>query len=366
MTTEPKRRRGSRLVVGLMSGTSLDGLDGALVRIHGTGLRQRAELVAFASLGFGPLAVPLRALAEQQPMSAGTIAHLSRDFSRRHVAVIRKLMKTSGLTPDLVCAHGQTVFHQPPVTWQLLTPAVIAHELAVPVVSDLRAMDVAAGGQGAPITPIADLVLYGHQSERRTVVNLGGFCNITRLPSGRTFADISGGDVCACNQVLDAVARAALGRPYDPDGRNAAAGHRDPTATTALLHLLTRQRRAKRSLGTGDELAGWISDHGHLPAPTLARSACAAIAMVIAAACAGADRLIIAGGGVRNRALMAELRAAAGIPVDDSADHGWPAQAREAVAFAVLGALCADGVLITLPAVTKVKTAPLSGTWCGR
>ena len=349
-----------RLIVGCMTGTSLDGLDTVLCEVTGKGLRLRARVVARRSASLGKLAARLRALAEQQPMTAAAIATLARDFALLHARTIARLC--AGRQPDLVVVHGQTVYHAPPVSWQLFTPAVLAHALAAPVISDLRAADLAAGGEGAPITPLADLLLYGHARERRTVINLGGFCNLTRLPAGRDPLAVAGGDVCACNQVLDAVARAVLQKPFDPDGRHALRGTSHPATERALIRKLERQRHARRSLGTGDELAAWITSQP-LAANDLARTACAATAAVIAAAAQPADRLIVAGGGVRNQALMAELTARSAVPVTTSDALGIAAGDREALAMAVLGALCNDGVAATLPQVTHVKRAPLSGTY---
>lgn len=350
-----------RLIVGCMTGTSLDGLDTVLAEVRGAGLALRATVVARRSASLGTLGPRLRALAEQQPLTAGQIAILSRDFSRFHARVIRRLCDKRN--PDLIAVHGQTVFHAPPVSWQLLTPMVIAHELQAPVISDLRAADLAAGGEGAPITPLADLILYGHRRERRTVINLGGFCNLTRLPAGAQPELIRGGDVCACNQVLDGVARAVLGKPYDAGGRAALSGTSDDAAERDLVQRLDRQRRAGRSLGTGDELAEWIARHRLSPAD-LACTASAAIATVIVRATGPSDRLVLAGGGTRNRALVQQLTARAGIPVSTSDELGIAAGDREALAMAVLGALSADGVPITLSAVTGVKRPPLSGMWC--
>ena len=348
----------ARLVFGCMTGTSLDGLDTVLAEIAGRGLRMRVTIRDRRSARLGRLAAPLRALAEQQPCTAGAIARLARDFSLLHARVLARF----GVTPDLVVVHGQTVFHAPPVSWQLLTPAVIAERLGCAVISDLRAADLAAGGEGAPITPLADLILYGHARERRTVINLGGFCNLTRLPAGREPVGIRGGDVCACNQVLDAVARTALQRPYDPEGRHAQRGTSDRAAERDLVRRLERQRRAGRSLGTGDELASWLARHP-LPPNDLARTACAAIATVIATAAAPADRLVLAGGGTRNRTLVIELKARSTAPVTLSDELGIPAGDREALGMAVLGALSQDGVPITLTAVTGVGKPPRSGAW---
>ncbi len=356
-----RRASDDRLVLGCMTGTSIDGLDVALVCIRGNGLTMRVELRDQCSRELGTLASRLRSLAGQQPCTAGDIAAMGRDLALIHLDACREL--TKGQHIDLVCVHGQTVFHAPPLSWQLFSPAVLAHGLHAPVVSDLRAADLAAGGQGAPITPLADWILLRHAVETRAVINLGGFVNLTRLPADGGVDRVSGGDVCACNQVLDAVARTVLDRPFDENGAAALEGRASPRAVADLGRRLGMQAKAGRSLGTGDELASWLERFRDLAPEDLARSACAAIAAVVAKAAAPANRLILAGGGTRNRALVAELTARAGVPVQISDELGVPATLREAMAFAVLGALCQDGVPITLPAITGVDRAPVAGCW---
>jgi 1,6-anhydro-N-acetylmuramate kinase len=356
-----RRHHGTRYVAGCMTGTSLDGLDAALVAINGEGLEMRVEVVKDTSRPLGALAAPLRALAEQQPMSAGDICRLAADFTALHVDALTELKK--GEQIDLVAVHGQTVFHAPPLSWQLFDPSPIADLFKAPVVFNLRAADLAAGGQGAPITPLADYVLFRHQRERRTVVNLGGYCNLTRLPVHDQPSAIGGGDICACNQILDGVARAALDMPYDRDGRVAMGGEPKQRPSAALAARLEAQAKEGRSLGTGDELREWIDGHQVLGPADLARSACAAIAQVIVKHAQPADRLILAGGGTRNKALVAELRSRAGVPVQLSDELGIAATLREAVAMAVLGALCQDRVPITLKQITGVDRAPIAGHW---
>lgn len=353
-----------------MTGTSLDGLDAALVRIDGRGLDMRATLVRAASRPLGDLAAPLRAFAEQAPKSAGEIAHLSHRFSVLHAEAMADLWRAArpegaAPRPDLVASHGQTVFHAPPLSWQLLMPAVIAHALECPVVSDLRAADLAAGGQGAPITPLADWILFRDAGEARGVANLGGFCNLTLMgPAGAGIDSIRGFDLCACNHVLDTVARRVLGVPYDEGGRAAQAAEPDHDALDDLLGIFTAQRGAKRSLGTGDDdVMGWIGRHrARLSGAALAATACEAIGQMIAreAVC---DRLILAGGGARNAALARAIASCCSCRVCGSADLGVPAEYREATCIAVLGALSQDRVPITLPRVTGVPRAPVAGSW---
>ena len=353
---------GDRIVAGCMTGTSIDALDIAVVRIHGRGLRLRAELVDHATAPLGGLVAPLRALAEQQPMTAGAIARLAQAFALLHVEALAPLHRQHRL--DLISVHGQTVFHAPPVSWQLFQPAPLALALGVPVVCDLRAADLAVAGQGAPLTPLADHLLLRRRHEPRAVINLGGFCNVTLLPGDDHVDTVQGRDVCACNQVLDAVARAVLDAPYDRDGAAALAGSADRAASAALERTLTLQGRARRSLGTGDEAVAWVERwRGRVAPADLARSACAAVATAIARAVRGSKRLILAGGGVRNQALVAELRARADAAVALSDEHGVPAAYREAMAWAVLGALSQDDVPIALPQVTGAVRAVVAGTF---
>ncbi len=354
---------GPRLVIGVMTGTSLDGLDACLLRIEGKGLALKATLLDQVIAPLGAIGDELRRLADQQLMTAREIATLARDFSLLHATALQPLVDEHEV--DLIAVHGQTVFHAPPVSWQLFNPALLAHAVGVPVVCDLRAADLAAGGQGAPITPLADHLLFRQVDEARTVVNLGGFCNLTILPSGLTLDGIAGRDVCACNQLLDAAARLCLGRPYDDDGETAMAGEVLDLLFTSLTTLLDKQQRAGRSLGTGDELAGWLAKLGDRrpPPPDLLRTVVAAVAHTICRQLGDTRRVILAGGGCRNQALMLELKHRAGRPVTTTAKYGIPIDLREAAAMALLGTLCQDRIPITLPNVTRVTTAPVAGVW---
>lgn len=382
-----------------MSGTSLDGLDVALVRIHDFGLALRAEFMLGHSVSLDALGADLQRLARQAPATAGEIAVLAHDFALLHVRAIAELGQRAGIRLDastitLVAAHGQTVFHAPPHSWQLMNPAPLAAALGVPVVFDLRAADLAAGGQGAPITPLADAVLFGDPGARVAVVNLGGFANFTLLPrwapvgaaGAAALAQIDGGDLCLCNQLLDALARRRLDRRYDEGGAVAAQGRVDARALQLLRARLDEPGAAGGSLGTaherGDECAALLAA---LSAPDALRTACRAIAEIIAARLvrpggpqaasdhrtgvqgAGCERLLLAGGGARNGALVSEIGAASGRPAGLTDAVGIPVEYREAIAMAVLGALCADGVPITLPRVTKLGCpAPPAGAWVGR
>jgi anhydro-N-acetylmuramic acid kinase len=364
----------ARRVVGAMTGTSLDAVDVALVAVEGHGLGMRAELLRTHSRPLGALTLPLRRLAAQEVTRAMAIAALARELADIHVAAIRELLGDE--RADLVAVHGQTVYHAPPMSWQLLDPTPLVHALRVPVVFDLRAADLAAGGQGAPITPLADYVLFRDAAETRAVVNFGGYCNYTLLPIGPaghedTLAAIRGGDICACNQLLDGLARRLFGEPFDADGRRACAGRICREPRDALATLLHKQATAGRALGTGDESADWIERfRDRWSGEDLARSACEALVGVIvetierAAGEARVDAYLLAGGGVKNRALCGAFAARCPERVRPTDCVGIPPAYREAAAMAVLGAFCQDRLPITLPQITGVRgPVPLAGAW---
>ena len=224
---DPQRTRNA---IGCMTGTSIDGIDAAVVRIEGEGLGMRAAYLTHVSRELGAVGEKLRRFSDQVAMDAATIAGIMHEFAALHARVCREVwqkardLRLVGLewdAPDFVSVHGQTVYHKPPISWQLMQPAPIALEMRCPVVFDLRAADIAAGGQGAPLTPLADWVLFSSETESVGVVNLGGFCNVTLLPrrgsDGGGVEGVRGRDVCSCNHLLNMIARIGLCLLYTSD-----------------------------------------------------------------------------------------------------------------------------------------------------
>ncbi len=355
-----------------MTGTSIDAIDTAAVCITGRGLSARATLRGVASASFGELAARLRSAHRQDPMTAREFALLSRDLALAHIAPLQELARLHG-PPDLVALHGQTLFHQPPLSLQLINAPVVAHALNCAVVHNLRAADLAAGGQGAPITPLADWMLFRSTRAWRVIVNLGGFSNATVLPSkprasspresrAAWIASVRGFDLCLCNQLLDHLARTRAGMPFDCDGALALTGRPQSAPLHTLSTLLDAQRRCGRSLGTADEMLAQAAESlaSLSPADALA-TAVEAIARTIAAAIheqlaandpATKAEVLVAGGGAKNKALVVALSRSAGLPVLPTDAAGCPSDARECVAMALLGALAVDGESITLAQVT--------------
>ena len=361
----------TRHVVGIMTGTSLDALDAALVRVDGQGRSLRAVLVHHIERPLGLWQPRLIDLANQQPFTAAEIAEMSHAFGELHRDAILALLKPDWPTPDLIAIHGQTVTHDPPCSWQLINPFPVAAAFGCPIVFDLRQADLAAGGQGAPITPIADAILFARDKHRRAaIVNLGGFCNVTLLlgdGASDAFRDVRGFDLCACNHLLNAAAQSALSQPFDRNGDHAAQGTPELRLQADLRGVLEQQAAANRSLGTGDEAVEWIIEHaGRLAPNDLLATVVHAVAQTIAEQLQPHDpeTIILAGGGARNRTLHMAIAARVAAPVHISDEFGVPAEAREAMAMAVLGALAQDKIPITLPGTTGCRTSvPIAGAW---
>ncbi len=383
-----------------MTGTSLDGLDAALVAIEGSGLSMTARAVEMVSMPLGALRESLAKLARGEPAEPLVYMRAARALGQLHALAIEQLIKQAvdqghlhdARAIDFVVAHGQTIRHEPrdvsgdaavgdaggrgagAMSWQLMDPWPIVRNLGLRVCYDLRQADLIAGGQGAPITPLADWVLYRHGQRRRAIVNLGGICNLTLLPAAdsATPAQITGGDIGPCNLLLDGlVARAFPGLTYDQDGKLAVRG-----GSTSLIHRLLRQapyfsRPQPRSTGREDFNDAWLDalhrDAGLQPHDLIA-SAVEAVARLVADEVTGrCDEVILAGGGARNpvlvRAIADHCRGKAAVTLSD--DVGIAATAREAAGFAVLGALSQDGVPITLPQITGSTNPGVAGVWAG-
>lgn len=363
-----------RWAVGCMTGTSLDGLDTALVRTTGEGLELEAELVAHHATEFpDELAATLRSLAEGTPHPAEDFLRAGRSLGALYARGVGELLEKLEEVPtlSLIAAHGQTIWHigEEHLSWQLFDPYPLAHGLGVPVIYDMRQADLIAGGQGAPITPITDPILYG-RDERLAVINLGGICNYTlSLPeSGEAFPTVSAGDLCPCNLLLDGLTRALLGRAYDKNGVVTATGCPDS-------HLIAGIERAvgdaPTTLGREQFSQSWverlIETHPEArPADWLA-SGCAYIGQQLAQTIDKhqVSRSVLAGGGSLNPALVGAISDASSDPSvwTTSEKCGIPGEAREAASFAILGILSSDRVPITLSRVTGAQNPPVAGSW---
>lgn len=337
------------LAVGLMSGTSLDGVDAALVRILPRGESYALELLRFETFAYTPA---LRdELLAALPPNAGTFAaaaRLHRRLGETYGRAARAIASEQAV--DYVACHGQTVWHDGAahITLQLGDAFAIREAVGATVCYDFRSADCAAGGHGAPLAAGVDAMLLWSAGERRVALNLGGIANVTLLDGSAPRSAAVAFDTGPGNMLLDAFVRerTAGAQTFDRDGALAADGRVDAALLDAMLADDYFSQPPPKTTGRERFGAGFLARYGtalgalSLPdgAATLAELTAASIGGALARANFRADRAIVSGGGARNRALMSRiaqrLRPAR---VETSDAMGLPADAKEAMIFAVLG-----------------------------
>lgn len=364
-----------------MTGTSLDGLDVVLGRIDGHGLALSGRCLGLVSRPLGALADELGHFAAGRPAEAVRYVAAGRKLGRLYAEAVVELCRQAlpaGAKLDFVVAHGQTIVHAPGtvacgLSWQLFDPWPLVRRLGVPVCYDLRQADLIAGGQGAPITPLSDWVLYRQGATGRAVVNLGGICNVTFLPADCEPRDVRAEDVGPCNLLIDGAVRWAFPQlRYDDGGVLGAAGRRSRVMydlMRASAPFLDRPR--PRTTGREDFGQTWLRgllDGAGLAGRDAVAAATDAAARLIAEHVAQLDGdidVVLAGGGAHNAFLVELIRQQLPSRAQATTSDvlGIPNAAREALGLAVLGALTQDGVPITLPQVTAADAPGRAGAW---
>ena len=380
----------TRLVAGLMSGTSLDGVDAVVARLAGSGRGLDIEPLAFVSV---PYPDELRGLllrnSTPETSSVYTLSQLNVRLAHGYADVVRKVVAAAGLSLealDLIGSHGQTVHHVPEAadcagqaitsTLQIGDPSVLANLLGIPVVGDFRLADMALGGQGAPLVPYFDYVFFADPDETRGLLNLGGIANLTVLPRDGSSDAVYAFDTGPANMVVDALARRLFNEPYDADGALAASGRLDHALLDHLLKNPFFEQKPPKSTGRerfGSAFVEPLLRQGSDLAP---RDLLATATMLTAASIRDAyarfieathplDVLIVSGGGRHNRFLMDMLvERFAPIPVRPIDDYGLDADAKEALCFAVLAHETLNGVATNLPSVTGASRRTVLGKIC--
>lgn len=349
------------LVVGLMSGTSLDGVDAALVRISSS---TAVELLHFVHRPYST--------AERDRIAEVFEGRTLREVALLHAAVshwaceaVDALLAAAHVRADTLGAiafPGQTAWHEPPdVSFTLGEPAIIAERFGVRVVHGFRARDVAAGGQGAPLVPIADALCFGAADHARILLNIGGMANVTWVGRRGVLDDVIGADTGPGMAIIDGVARLVdPALPYDVDGALAAGGEVDAVALSALLDDPFFAAPPPRSTGREHFGTAYASAlHERVPGADGVRTAVALTAESIARFCAKhlppAPEVVVAGGGVHHPVLMSLLRermATQQVMLRRFDELFFSGDAKEAVAFALLAWLTIHGQPGNLPGVT--------------
>jgi anhydro-N-acetylmuramic acid kinase len=353
------------IVAGVMSGTSADGVDVTVVRISPGRLKPRIELLAHEGRVYpAPLRRAVLAAMNASSTSTAELARLNWRLGLEYAEAVSTAAERHRLKLELVGCHGQTLYHQPRAaayvgrrfacTWQAGEAQAIAARLGVPVVSNFRPADILAGGQGAPLVPLLDYVLFADARRGRVLQNIGGIANLTAIPAGAGADLVIAFDTGPGNMVIDALAQKLFAKRFDRGGNLAASGAViAPVLNWALRNsyfAMKPPRTAGREQFGREYAAAFLAacqKHSRKPEDALA-TATALTAQTIASSYRrfvlpalrghGVD-FIVSGGGARNAALMAMLAERLkplGCELAASEDFGLPAQAKEAAAFALL------------------------------
>ena len=346
-------------VIGLMSGTSMDGVDVAAIETDGLRVSWTGPAVTV------PYAPALRARldrAVRDPAAADHLAALAKDITDAHAAAVEAFLSAlpaARRRVDLVGFHGHTLFHRPVQrqTCQIGDGERLAARLGIDVVYDFRSADVAAGGQGAPLAPVYHQALAATLARPVAILNLGGVGNVTWIGEHELIAFDTGPG----NGLIDDWIRTHMDRPYDPDGRIAAAGRIDPARLAELLAHPYFEHAPPKSLDRLDftlaPIAGLGLEDG---AATLAAFTARAVARAREHLPEPPRRWLVTGGGRRNASLMSLLADALGVPVEPIEAIGADGDALEAQAFAFMAVRAVRGLPISFPKTTGVPL-PLCG-----
>ncbi|MBP6080644.1 MULTISPECIES: anhydro-N-acetylmuramic acid kinase [unclassified Providencia] len=356
--------------IGVMSGTSLDGVDVVLAAISDKFVAEQSSLsVAF------PVELKKRILniCQGQEATLSEIGKIDRELGTLYAEAINQLLTTTGLPAEDVIAigcHGQTVWHEPdseqPFTMQLGDNNRVAALTGITTVGDFRRRDMAYGGQGAPLVPAFHLAVLGHPIEKRIVLNIGGIANITALLPG---AYVKGYDTGPGNMLMDTWVWRHKQKAYDEDGTWASHGHINVALLKAMLNDVYFRRSAPKSTGREYFNMQWLDQHlSNFPlvsAQDVQTTLCELTAVSIAdqvLLCGGCERLIVCGGGARNNFLMQRLAALLpGIEVASSDKFGLSGDDMEALAFAWLAARTISGLSGNLASVTGASQETVLG-----
>jgi anhydro-N-acetylmuramic acid kinase len=379
-----------KLVVGVMSGTSADGVDAALVQIRGSGEQLTWKFLRHETLHYS---VKVRDLilrcCDPAGGDAAALCRLNVLLGELFARAVQHVAEKAGVDPkaiDLVGSHGQTVQHLPtPVTitgiqvrgtLQVGEPAVIAERTGITTVASFRARDMAAGGQGAPLVSFVDFLLFRNRSRGRLVLNIGGVASLTAIPASAPAERVMGFDTGPGNMVIDGLVSHMTGgrESFDHGGRYARGGRASDDLLARLLDhpylLLPPPKSCGREEFGRALLDSILKDSGALPPKDLVATLTRFTAESIAFACRRFvmphnvyEEAIVSGGGARNDFLMEQLRSA--IPelsIKQSDEYGLPAGAKEAVAFAILANETLHGHTGSLPSVTGAARPVVLGT----
>jgi len=373
-----------KFIVGLMSGTSVDGIDVALTRITGKGIDTKVEVLAFETVEFSEK-MRQNIFKAMSPELSNTplVCSLNFELGYAYADAVKRVCNKAGFNLenlDAIGSHGQTIYHIPNAssewiasTLQIGEPAVIAYETKTDVVSNFRVMDMAAGGQGAPLVPYADFLLFRNPNRTVALQNIGGVANVTVIPNRSSLQDVYAFDTGPGNMIIDGLVKHFYGLDYDPNGKFANEGKvSEPLLVEMMSEAFITQKPPKT---TGREDFGQayvehlLKDWGHLKPNDLIATATKFTAQSIAYNYETfiypngiVDEMIISGGGKHNQTMLNWLKEL--LPkteIKTSDDYGISSDAKEAIAFAVLTNEMLNGIPANVPGATGAKRQVVLG-----
>lgn len=381
----------TKKVIGLMSGTSVDGVDAALVEIQGNGLDTRVELIAFHTYPFGSgVRARIFDLFQPETSSVDEICQMNFLIGEVFADAALSVVSAAGLAMeeiDLIGSHGQTVYHLPPQagaayvpsTLQLGEPAVIAYRTGVPTVANFRVADLAAGGQGAPLVPYVDFLLFRQTDRTIALQNIGGISNVTLIPAGASSSDVIASDTGPGNMIIDSIMEILTDgeEKYDNAGQFASQGSvSEPLLAAWLEHPFIAAAPPKTTgrEAFGREFAQQALEQAETQKVTptdLVATLTAFTAQTIADYYRRflfphfpVDGIYVSGGGCHNRTLMRHLKTLfQPVPLFSDDAIGVPGDAKEAIAFAVLANEAVHERPTNLPQVTGASKPMVLGTF---
>ncbi len=385
-------RKPERIVAGMISGTSVDGIDCAIVRLSGSGLGLELETLGFVSEPYpDELKEEILRNSEDKTSSVRELSQLNFRIAHSFAEVARVGAQAVAISPrdiDLIGSHGQTVHHVPDEefvagvavrsTLQIGDPSVLANLLNIPVVGDIRVADMALGGQGAPLVTYGDYILLRSDAVDRVVLNIGGISNVTFIPAAAGPEAVRAFDTGPGNMVIDALVQRLFGKRFDDGGVIAESGTVCPPLLTELSRDTYYDRPPPKSTGREkygiafvDEFLERARSHGCTDEDAVATAADLTAATVVnsvdrfAPFAGKAYELVVAGGGVHNKSIMRRLRSRApNARVTTSDEFGIPPDAREAIAFAIFAHETINGWPTSMPSVTGASRPALQGKIC--
>lgn len=362
-------------VAGIMTGTSLDGIDVAICDIENKGNQPTITLVSFITEPYDDSVAEniQQALAGESTLE--NLSDLPVLLSQEYARVLTQLQNSLNHKATVVGVHGQTLWHHPPIsTWQACNPSTLASLAGIPVVSDFRSADVALGGQGAPLVPIFDKATLQSPLHNRVALNIGGIANITVLPSD-ILLPILACDTGPGNMLIDAMVQYTFGKSYDANGMIARAGRViQPMFNEVAAHPYFTQELPK---STGREMFGTTFAHKlfrkyqnpSMPSEDIVATATEITAWSIAhhinTIAPSTEQLIVSGGGVHNSFLVERIKhyLTDSIQILPSWELGISADAKEAMCFAYLAWLHLQGKPGNIPSVTHARSEAVLGTY---